>query len=168
MLIELGVTTSFLRRAVLMDRDGTLIEDLGYLNEPERVRLLPGVAPALRQLRAAGFGIVVVSNQSGLWRKRITQKQHLAVHAAMIEILRGERIELNGAFYCPHGPGQGCGCRKPEPGLLLRAAERLSLSLPECWMVGDKESDLEAARSAGCRPLRADKFLGAASAIAAS
>lgn len=167
-MFESDVATSCARRAVLMDRDGTLIEDLGYLNDPERVRLLPGLAPALRRLCAAGFGLVVVSNQSGLWRRRITLEQHFAVHAALIETLRRERIELNGAFYCPHGPEQGCVCRKPMPGLLLRAAERLSLSLPECWMVGDRASDLDAARSAGCKPMRADKFLGAISAMVAS
>jgi D-glycero-D-manno-heptose 1,7-bisphosphate phosphatase len=139
------------RAAVLVDRDGTVIEDVGYPREPERIALLPGAAQALRAFAEADLPVVVVSNQSGIGRGLITEAEAAAVHERFVELLAGERVELAGAYYCPHAPDEGCDCRKPEPGLLLRAADELGLDLGRSVMVGDKDSDLEAGRRVGAR-----------------
>src|SRR4051794_3177637 len=110
------------RPAVFLDRDGTLIEDTGYPRDPDRIRLLPGAAEALRRLEGLGLLLVLVSNQSGLGRGLITQAEAEAVHARLLECLRAEGARLHAAYYCPHAPQQGCPCRKPSPGLLQQAA----------------------------------------------
>lgn len=140
-------------RAVFLDRDGTLIEDLDYAREPERVRLLAGVAQALSQLRASGFQLVVVSNQSGIGRGIISEREARAVHERFVALLTDEGIELDAVKYCPHAPEEGCACRKPAPGMLTDAASELGLDLRESFMVGDKDSDVEAGRRAGCRSI---------------
>src|SRR5439155_11509676 len=110
---------SVTRAAVLLDRDGTLIEDAGYPRDPQRVRLLPGAAGALRALRAAGLALAVVSNQSGVGRGLVRPEEALAVHHRAEEALAAGGVRLAGAHYCPHAPQDGCACRKPSPGLLL-------------------------------------------------
>lgn len=137
--------------AVFLDRDGTLIEDVGYPRDPEEVRLLPGVPAALRRLAAAGLRLVVVSNQSGIGRGLIRTEEASAVHDRLVAHLGGQGIVLDGAKYCPHAPGEGCDCRKPAPGMLLDAAAELDLDLGSSFMIGDKQSDVEAGRRAGCR-----------------
>ena len=146
------------RAAVFLDRDGTVIEDLRYPREPERISLLPGAAAALRAFTEAGLAVVVVSNQSGIGRGLITAAEAAAVHERFVELLAGEGVELAGAYYCPHAPDEGCDCRKPEPGLLLRAADELGIELSRSVMVGDKEADVEAGRRVGARTVlfRAD------------
>lgn len=143
------MSAALLRRAVFLDRDGTLIQDEGYLRQPDQVRLLPGVGPALRGLAERGFLLVVVSNQSGVGRGWITPREAQAVHARFVELLRSEGVELSGSYYCPHAPEEGCPCRKPAPGLLLQAAEELAIDLGASCLVGDRRTDLEAARAAG-------------------
>lgn len=137
-------------KAVFLDRDGTVIEDVGYPRDPEQVRLLPGAAEALERLRRAGFALVVVSNQSGIGRGLVTEEEAAAVHRRFVSALAERGIELAGAFYCPHAPADGCSCRKPSPELLRRAADELHLDLECSFMVGDKDSDVEAGRRAGC------------------
>lgn len=137
-------------RAVFLDRDGTLIEDLGYPREPDRVRLLAGVAEALAQLQGAGFQLVVVGNQSGIGRGIISQEEACGVHERFETLLAGEGISLQAVKYCPHAPWDDCDCRKPSPMLLLAAADELGLELTASFMVGDKPSDVEAGRRAGC------------------
>lgn len=141
---------------VFLDRDGTLIHDPGYLRDPEQVRLLPGVAEALVRFSAAGYGLVVISNQSGVGRGLIAIEALQAVHLRLEVLLAAEGLSLLGAWYCTHRPEEGCECRKPRPGLLLRAGQRLGLSLGDCWMIGDRPSDADAGRSAGCRSLCLD------------
>ncbi len=148
-------------RAVFLDRDGVLIEDTGYPDDPAAIRLLPGVAEALRHLRGAGWGLVVVTNQSGVARGRFDLFRLAAVHDRLAELLREGGVELDAVYFCPHHPegrvpALACACdhRKPAPGMLLAAAAELDLRLPECWMVGDKESDVRAAHAAGCRAVR--------------
>jgi histidinol-phosphate phosphatase family protein len=142
-----------LRRAVFMDRDGTLIHDVGYPNDPGAVRLLPGAAIALAKLKELGFLLIVVSNQSGIGRGLVTPEQARQVHAEVESQLADFMVRLDGAYYCPHAPEDGCVCRKPSPGMLLRAARELSIDLNRSFMVGDKISDLEAGRAAGCHTL---------------
>ena len=136
-----------------LDRDGTLIEDVGYGRDPEQVRLLPNAAGALRALRRAGFGLVVVGNQSGIGRGIISPSEASAVHARFLSELAREGISLDAVEYCPHAPWAGCECRKPSPALLHKAATELGVSLEASFMVGDKASDVEAGRRAGCRTI---------------
>jgi D-glycero-D-manno-heptose 1,7-bisphosphate phosphatase len=150
------------RAAVFLDRDGTVIEDLDYPREPERVRLLDGAAAGLRALRDAGFALIVISNQSGIGRGIIDPTEAKAVHERFMAELGAEQIELDAACYCPHAPWEQCDCRKPEPAMLLQAAERLGIALADSFMVGDKLSDAQAGRRAGCRTI----VLGESGAIA--
>jgi D-glycero-D-manno-heptose 1,7-bisphosphate phosphatase len=143
--------TAELAAAVFLDRDGTVIEDLDYPRDPERVRLLGGAADGLRRLRDRGFRLVVVSNQSGIGRGIVTSAQAVAVHQRFIGELAREGVELDAAKYCPHAPWEGCNCRKPKTSLLHEAAGELGLDLPSSFIVGDKPTDVEAGRKAGCR-----------------
>jgi histidinol-phosphate phosphatase family protein len=138
-------------RAVFLDRDGTLIDDVGYISDPEDVRLVPGAADALRALRDAGFRLVVVSNQSGLGRGLVTQEQADAVHERFVQELEGAGARIDAAYYCPHTPEDGCACRKPQPGLLLDAARELDLDLEQSFMVGNSDVDVAAGEAAGVR-----------------
>lgn len=154
--------------AVFLDRDGTLIEDVGYARDPEQVRLLEGAAEALRELRRRGFRLVVVSNQSGIGRGLITPAEARAVHERFVRVLGEAGVALDAVRYCPHAPEERCSCRKPSPGMLLEAAEALGLELAASWMVGDAPSDVEAGRRAGCRTLLLGGGGAAADGVAAS
>jgi D-glycero-D-manno-heptose 1,7-bisphosphate phosphatase len=139
------------RPALLLDRDGTLIEDDGYISQPENVRMVPGSIAALKVLQHSGLALVITSNQSGIGRGLITRAQARAVHERVVEILEAGGVHLDGAYYCPHAPQEGCECRKPRPGLLQEAAAELHLDLSRCIVVGDQARDVEAGRRAGCR-----------------
>ena len=135
--------------AVLLDRDGTLIDDVPYNRDPGLVAPVPGAAAALERLRAAGIPTAVVSNQSGIARGLLTHADVAAIHARM-EALLGPLGPLE---YCPHGPQEGCGCRKPAPGLIRRAAARLGVRPERCALIGDIGADVEAARAVGARAI---------------
>jgi D-glycero-D-manno-heptose 1,7-bisphosphate phosphatase len=137
--------------AVFLDRDGTLIEDVGYPRDPQTVRILPGVVDALHRLTAAGLLLIVVSNQSGIGRGIVTPEEADAVHERFVADFAAAGIQFADVRYCPHGPEDGCRCRKPSPGMLHDAAVALWVSLSDSFMVGDKVSDVEAGRRAGCR-----------------
>jgi len=137
------------RAAIFLDRDGTLIRDANYPSDPAGVAAIPGVAEALHQLQAMGFALVVVSNQSGVGRGFITEAQAAAVDAQFREVFSHAGIAFDGVYYCPHSPDAGCDCRKPLPGLLLRAQEDLDLSLADSFLIGDKVEDGQAAQAVG-------------------
>jgi histidinol-phosphate phosphatase family protein len=137
-------------RALFLDRDGTLIVDTGYVRDPADVKLLPGVAQALSEARALGFELIVVSNQSGVARGIITMSELAAVQHRFEELLRSESIALDDVRFCVHGPGDGCACRKPAPGLLRDAATARGIDLERSVMVGDRDSDVLAGRQVGC------------------
>ncbi|MGE0867984.1 MAG: D-glycero-alpha-D-manno-heptose-1,7-bisphosphate 7-phosphatase [Kofleriaceae bacterium] len=139
-----------MKRALFLDRDGTLIVDVGYPRDPERVALIPGVTEALRMLQQR-FALIIVSNQSGVTRGKLTRAEADAVHARVIGLFGTEGISFAGSYYCWHGPDEGCPCRKPRPGMLLDAARTLGVDLACSVMVGDKLSDVEAGRAAGCQ-----------------
>jgi D-glycero-D-manno-heptose 1,7-bisphosphate phosphatase len=136
---------------VFLDRDGTLIEDLHYLRDPEAVRLLPGVAPALRRLNDAGILAVVATNQSGIARGRLTLAEYQATQRRLDELLAAEGARLDAHYHCPHLPELTgpCDCRKPGPGLYREAARELEIDLAAAWWVGDRLRDLAAARLFG-------------------
>jgi len=136
-------------RALLLDRDGTLIVDVGYPRDPALVEPLPGAIEALRELQQT-FALVIISNQSGIGRGLITEAEAKAVHDRVVEVFAAGGVRFAGSYYCLHAPEAGCRCRKPAPGLILDAARDLGLELASSVMIGDKPSDLEAGRAAGC------------------
>ena len=145
-----------MNRAVFLDRDGTLLDELGYLARAEDVRLYPGAGAAVRRLSEAGFLLVVVTNQSGIARGLFGEAELARVHARLAQELAQDGARLDLVLHCPHHPDHGrsplrarCECRKPEPGLFLEAARRLSIDLARSWSIGDSARDIEAARRAG-------------------
>ncbi len=134
--------------AVLFDRDDTLIVDVPYNGDPRRVRLMPGAREALRLLRARRIPVGVVSNQSGIGRGLLTEAAVLEVNAR-VDALLGTPLDV--WLHCPHLPEDGCGCRKPAPGLILEAAWRLGVEPGRCAVIGDIGTDMDAARAAGAR-----------------
>jgi D-glycero-D-manno-heptose 1,7-bisphosphate phosphatase len=138
---------------IFLDRDGTVIHDTGYPNDPQQVRLLPGVGEALARLQQQGFHLILVSNQSGVNRGIITEVQALQVHRQVLASLTPYGVRIDAAYYCTHVPEEGCSCRKPAPGMLLGAAADLGLDLSRAFMIGDKPSDIEAGMRAGCRTI---------------
>jgi histidinol-phosphate phosphatase family protein len=145
---------SHLCPAVFLDKDGTLVEDVPFNVDPARVRLGPGAAEGLAALHAGGFLLVVVSNQSGVAGGLFPESALTGVWARLGALLAP--VPLAGCYHCPHGPADGCDCRKPEPGLLRRAAAELGIDLARSWMVGDILNDVEAGRRAGCRTVLID------------
>ncbi len=148
-------------KAVFVDRDGTLMEDPGYLNDPSAVKLLPGVELAIKSLKQAGYLIVVVTNQSGVARGLITEENLEAVHAELRRQLGEKGAHVDGIYYCPYHPegtvdayAVDSELRKPKPGMLLKAASELEIDLTRSWMVGDRAHDVEAGQRAGCRAIR--------------
>jgi D-glycero-D-manno-heptose 1,7-bisphosphate phosphatase len=144
--------------AVFLDRDGTIIEEVGYLNTPDQVLLLPSAAQAIRRLNERGVPVVVVTNQSGVARGFFTEESVVAVHAAVRALLAEYGARIDAFYFCPHHPdgtipsySRPCTCRKPLPGLLESAASDLGLSLASSIVIGDKQLDVETARSAGAR-----------------
>ena len=137
------------KRAIFLDRDGVINEDLGYVHRIEDFRFLPGVFEALRRLQKMGYALVVVTNQSGIGRGFYGEEEFMRLSGWMRERLQEEGIELLDILHCPHHPDAGCECRKPEPGMILEAARRHGIDLGRSWMVGDRPSDIEAARRAG-------------------
>jgi D-glycero-D-manno-heptose 1,7-bisphosphate phosphatase len=149
------------RRAVFLDRDGTIIEDPGYLSDPEQVKLLPGVDLAIKSLRQAGYAIVVVTNQSGVARGMLTEERLAAIHKTLRAKLADKNAPLDAIYYCPFHPegtvaefASESDHRKPAPGMLLTAAAEMGLDLAGSWMVGDSPRDVSAGQRAGCRTVR--------------
>ncbi len=147
-------------KAIFLDKDGTLLENVPYNVDPEQVRLLPGAVEGLLQLQSAGYRLVVVSNQSGVARGMFPEQALVAVEQRLRNLLSAAGVNLDRCYFCPHHPTGAvldyaieCDCRKPRPGLLIRAARELSLDLAQCWMIGDSPSDVEAGQRAGCRTL---------------
>lgn len=135
------------RRAVFLDRDGVLIEDRGYVRRVADVQVLPGVSAALNRLKRAGWMVVVVTNQSGIGRGLVTAEAYAQVNAFMRTTLPW----IDAVYCCPHLPAAGCTCRKPQPGLLLQAAQDLGIDLGRSIMLGDRITDVQAGQAAGCR-----------------
>lgn len=147
-------------KAAFIDKDGTLIEDVPYNVDPARIVLQPGARAGVQALAAAGYAIIVITNQSGVARG-LFEEAALGPVAARLAALLG--VGLSGFFHCPHHPqGQvarfavDCACRKPQPGLILHAAEGLGIDLAASWMIGDILNDIEAGNRAGCRTLLID------------
>jgi len=146
--------------AVFFDRDGTLIEDPGYLSHPDQVKLLDGAAETLKEVSLLGYKTVVVSNQSAVARGIVSEEMLERIHQRLRELLALKGASLDGIYYCPYHPDgvipnyrRDSDWRKPEPGMLLAAAEEMDLDLKQSWMIGDSGRDVEAGRRAGCRTI---------------
>ncbi len=147
-----------LRPAIFLDRDNTLVYDPGYLSDPAQVRLLPRVGAGLQQLASAGWRFVLVTNQAGIARGKFTEDDMHAVNQEMQRQLAAFDVALAAIYFCPYHPdgvvphlARDHDERKPNPGMLLRAARELAIDLPRSWMIGDTQRDVEAGRRAGCR-----------------
>ena len=137
------------RPAVFLDRDGTIAEEVGYLNQVSRFRLLPGVAAAIRMLNEAELPVIVATNQSGVGRGYFPESLVKEVHDLMRGLLLSEGARLDGVYYCPHVSADGCECRKPKTGMFEQAARELRIDLKNSFMVGDRYGDIEAANRVG-------------------
>lgn len=149
-----------MRRAVFIDRDGTISEEVGYINHPSRFRVFPYAAAAIKHLNDAGWLAIVVTNQAGVARGYFSEDMIQTVHAEMTKELENGGAKLDAVYYCAHHPSVGeppyrfdCDCRKPKPGLISRAARDFDIDLAGSWIVGDRYSDVELARNAGVQSM---------------
>ena len=141
-----------MQRAFFLDRDGVLIEQVEYIKDPDEVKLTPGAAEALKLIHQNGFLAVVVSNQSGIARKKFTLDELMAVQSRMYELLAAQGEKIDGFYFCPHDPHVDvCPCRKPKPGMILQAARELGIDVASSFMIGDRPADIETGVNAGCR-----------------
>jgi D-glycero-D-manno-heptose 1,7-bisphosphate phosphatase len=152
-----------MKRAVFLDKDGTLIDDVPYTCDPGRIQWLPGVIDGLRRLQFAGYRLLVISNQSGIAHGYFSEADLAAMMSGVGRMLASQGVRLDGSFYCPHHPegsvpryAVACACRKPAPGLLMTAAAAHGIDLSRSWMIGDILHDVEAGRRAGCRAILLD------------
>jgi len=152
-----------MKRAVFLDKDGTLIDDVPYNVDPALLRLARNAGPALRLMQQMDYRLIVVSNQSGVARGLFDEAALPPLFAALQDMLARQGVMLDGCYWCPHHPegmaagyAVECGCRKPMPGMLLQAAREHGIDLAQSWMVGDILNDVEAGRRAGCRTVLVD------------
>ena len=139
-----------MKKAVFLDRDGVMIEQVAYLSRPDQVALIPGAAEALRLIHRHGDLAVVISNQSGVGRGYFSAADVDAVHDRIQQLLAEQGESVDAYYYCPHAPNEACSCRKPSPEMILRAAERFGIDVGSSLMLGDKLSDLKCGVNAGC------------------
>jgi len=146
-----------MKRAVFLDRDGVINRKAAegqYVTRWEDFHFLPGVAEAISLLDRAGWSVIVISNQRCVAKGLLTIAELETIHRKMLEELARSGAKLDGIYYCPHDKEPPCSCRKPSPGMLLMAAQEHQIDLTSSWMVGDSDSDIEAAKRAGCGAVR--------------
>lgn len=151
------------KRAIFLDKDGTLIRDVPYNADPSKIELLTGVADGLRLLDSLGYAFFVITNQAGVAKGFFSEEALVDVEAKLQQLLGKSGVALSGFYYCPHHPEgavqaytKRCNCRKPSPGLLLEAAATYGINLGDSWMVGDILDDIEAGNRAGCKTMLID------------
>lgn len=153
------------QKAIFLDRDGTINKYVGFLRKQEEFELLPGVAEAIRIINASGYLAIVVTNQPVIARGEVSLSELETIHNKMETLLGKEGAYLDRIFFCPHHPDKGyegevaelkfeCECRKPKPGMLLKAAKELNIDLSKSYMIGDSDSDIQAGNSAGCKSVK--------------
>jgi D-glycero-D-manno-heptose 1,7-bisphosphate phosphatase len=142
-----------MKRALFLDRDGTIIEDRGYMHDPALVQLLPGAAETLRELERGGWVLIVVSNQSGVGRGLISPAEMEAVQKRFLQVMRQAGVSITASYFCVHRPDENCHCRKPSVFHVQKAAREFDLDLRASWMIGDRRSDILCGRNAGCRTI---------------
>jgi D-glycero-D-manno-heptose 1,7-bisphosphate phosphatase len=137
------------RRFVLVDRDGTINEEVDHLDDPDHLALIPGSAAAIRRLREIGLGIVVVTNQAQIGRGLLSEERLAAIHERLNSLLAADGAEVDAILHCPHPPEDGCDCRKPAPGMALEAAARFGFDPGRAFVVGDHAGDVGMGRAVG-------------------
>ncbi len=142
------------RPCIFIDRDDTLIYDVPYLNDPERVELTPGAAETLAALKKIGFLVIVVTNQSGIGRGILTVEQMEAVNARVLEKLSVKEASVDKIFFCPHRPDEGCSCRKPGTGMLEQACSEFDIDLSRSAVVGDSSADIGMGKAFGVKTVQ--------------
>jgi D-glycero-D-manno-heptose 1,7-bisphosphate phosphatase len=147
------VSDSAKKPAVFIDRDGTINEEVGYLNHISRLRIFPFVPAAIRKLNHRGLAVIVVTNQSGVARGYFPEALVREVNEAVIQQLSSAGARLDGVYYCPHAAADGCACRKPGPGMIEQAAAEHGLDLQRSFVVGDRYADVELAHNVGARSI---------------
>jgi D-glycero-D-manno-heptose 1,7-bisphosphate phosphatase len=135
---------------VFLDRDGTLLKDSPYMSDPREAELLPGVGEGLAELQRAGYRLVMVTNQQGIGLGYFSVREFIAVNTALFRLLTPFGVTISRFYYCPHSAAAACDCRKPRPGLLLRALREFGIEAERCFMVGDRDVDAIAGANAGC------------------
>jgi D-glycero-D-manno-heptose 1,7-bisphosphate phosphatase len=153
------------RRFAVIDRDGTINREREYISSPDQVELLPRAAEGLKLLQDLGIGMIVATNQSGVGRGYYGLEQVDAIHTRLRELLAEDRVELRGIYVCPHAPEEGCNCRKPRTGLIEQAADELGFSPRECFVIGDKPSDVELGKAIGATTILVRTGYGAATEL---
>ena len=138
---------------ILLDRDGTIIVEKNYLSTATGLELLPGALEGLRSLREAGFGLIVVTNQSGIGRGKLTLETLAKIHAELQRQLAAGGVRIDAFYHCPHVPEDNCECRKPKPLLAFRAASDLGFDLRHSFVIGDKPADIDLGRNCGARTI---------------
>jgi len=142
---KVGIPTS---SAVFVDRDGTLNQDTGYVTRPEQLAVFDGVPEGIARLNHLGIFVFIVTNQSAIGRGMMTRKDLDRIHVTFLDTLQAYGGHIDGIFFCPHQPEAGCGCRKPQIGLIQQAVKQFSPDLSNSFLIGDKRSDLQAAQNA--------------------
>ena len=145
-----------MNKAVFFDRDGTLIVDKHYLNDPNDIEYMPGAFTALKKLSDAGYMLIVVTNQSGIPRGKVTEENLHQIHSNMQSEFEKHGFKIEEYYFSPHLPDSDHPTRKPNPGMLLQASEEHSVDLKSSWMIGDKDIDVEAGHRAGARSILFD------------
>lgn len=128
---------------ILLDRDGTIIADKHYLSDPQEVELLPNASEGLSIMQQSGYGLIVVTNQSGIGRGYYAESDMQAVNKRMKELLAAHGIKFKAIYHCPHSPDDACNCRKPAPGMFDKATQDFGLNPEECYVIGDKKCDID-------------------------
>ena len=155
------------RRVALIDRDGTIIIDKVYLRDPDGIEFAPGAIEGLRLLRDAGFALVLITNQSGIARGYFDAARLEQIHDRLQSMLAAEGVRLEAIYVCPHGPDDGCDCRKPAPGMVKSAMRDLGFTPDQAVLIGDSDVDMGAATAAGVAGLRVKAAKSAAIGAAA-
>lgn len=144
------------REGVFLDRDDTIIKDMVYLDDPDKIHILPKVCDAVTTLNQRNIPVIVITNQSGIARGILDEERLAQIHLRMLSLLARHNARIDAIYYCPHHPegtvpqySHACSCRKPEPGLLIQAARDFSLDLESCYMIGDKPIDVETIHRVG-------------------
>lgn len=142
-----------MKRALFLDRDGTIIEDRGYMRDPALVQLLPGAVETLRLMERDGWALIVVSNQSGVGRGLISPSEMQAVQNRFLEVIQQAGVNITASYFCVHRPEDNCQCRKPSIFQVEQASREHGLDLRASWMIGDRRSDILCGKNAGCRTI---------------
>ena len=149
-----------MHKALFLDRDGVMNEETGYVHKIEGCRFIPGMFEALRLAQKAKYKLVIITNQAGIAKQKFKEEQYYQLMEWMKEQLAVQHIQIDGIYYCPHHPQalmgqykQVCDCRKPQPGMILQAAQEMNIDLSKSFVIGDKTSDILAGKKAGCKTI---------------